>query len=86
MPLDTSQIAFAKDLLKAFRDEYPPRPRLAHEQVGTADAVLTLVTTIEAVAPKAELWTTSPDPADITGHSPLGDHLYITRRHFGLTV
>ena len=84
MPLDTSQIAFAKGLLKAFRDEYPSRP--AHEQVGTADAVLTLVTTIEAAAPKDELWTTSPDPTDITGHSPLGDHLYITRRHFGLTA
>jgi hypothetical protein len=84
MPLDASQIAFAKDLLKAFRDER--RPRLAHEQVGTADAVLTLVTTIEARAPKDELWTSSPEAAEITGHSPLGDHLYITRRHFGLTA
>jgi len=84
MPLDTSQIAFAKDLLKAFRDEYPPR--LAHEQVGTADAVLTLVTTIEAAAHPDDLVTTSPDRAQVTETSRLGDHLYITRKHFGLTV
>ena len=84
MPLDPSQIAFAKDLLKAFRDEYHPRP--AHEIGGISSAVLTLVTTIEAAAPQDERWTSSPDAPEITGHSPLGDHLYITRRHFGLTV
>lgn len=88
MPLDASQLTFAKQLLKAFRDEYGMRHNLSLTRpiAGIQDAVLTLVTTIEAAAHPDDLVTTSPDRAQVTETSRLGDHLYITRKHFGLTV
>lgn len=80
MPLDTSQIAFAKDLLRTLRHHHGATSR------DEASVALTLINLIESRAPEHELWSTSPDPEAVTPDSRLGDHLYITRRHFGLPV
>jgi len=79
MPLDPNQIAFAKDLLRTLRSHHGSS---SHDEASVA---LTIITLIESRAPESELWTSSPDAADVTPNSRLGDHLYITRKHFGLT-
>jgi len=86
MPLAHSQITFAKQILKSFRDTYSSGRGADTLDLGLRDAVLTLVITIEAAAPPNELSTISPNAADVTEASRLGDHLYITRKHFGLSV
>lgn len=86
MPLDANQIAFAKDLLKAIRDEYKPMHPQGSLKAGICSVALMLIHLIESRAPESELWTSSPDAESVTPDSRLGDHLYITRRHFGLTA
>jgi len=80
MPLDPNQIAFAKDLLRTLRSHHGSSSR------DEASVALTIINLIEARAPESELWTSSPEAADVTPESRLGDHLYITRKHFGLTA
>jgi hypothetical protein len=79
MPLDPNQIAFAKDLLRTLRSHHGSSSR------DEASVALTIINLIEARAPESERWTSSPDAADVTPESRLGDHLYITHKHFGLT-
>jgi hypothetical protein len=80
MPLDANQITFAKDLLRTLRSYHGSTSR------DEASVALTLIHIIESRAPESELWTSSPDASEVTPDSRLGDHLYITRKHFGLTV
>lgn len=80
MPLDPNQLTFAKDLLRTLRTHHGATNR------AEAATALTLINLIEARAPESELWTSSPDASDVTRDSRLGDHLYITRKHFGLTA
>lgn len=79
MPLDSNQIAFAKDLLSTLRSHH------GSSTTGEASVALTIINLIESRAPESELWTSSPDAAAVTTASRLGDHLYITRKHFGIT-
>ena len=79
MPLDAPQIAFAKDLLRTLRSYHGSTSR------DEASVALTLINIIESRAPESELWTSSPDASGVTPTSHLGDHLYITRKHFGIT-
>lgn len=74
-----STVAFAKDILRTLRHHHGSTSR------DEASVALTLINLIESRAPESELWTSSPDAADVTAESRLGDHLYITRKHFGLT-
>jgi hypothetical protein len=80
MPLDPNQLAFAKDLLRTLRNHHGSTSRYE------ASVALTLIHLIEGRAPESELWTSSPDASEVTPDSRLGDHLYITRKHFGLTA
>ena len=80
MPLDRDQIAFTKDLLGTLRNHHGSSSR------DEASVVLTIIHLIESRAPESELWTSSPDATEVTSESRLGDHLYITRKHFGLTA
>lgn len=82
MPLDPNQIAFAKDLLRSMRNNYEPNG--SRSNTARRDMALEIILLIEARAPESELWTSSPDAADVTPDSRLGDHLYITRKHFGI--
>jgi hypothetical protein len=79
MPLDTNQLAFAKDLLRTLRHHHGSTSR------DESSVALTVIDLIEGRAPESELWTSSPDAAEVTAAARLGDHLYITRKHFGLT-
>jgi len=99
MPLDASQITFAKDLLRTLRDHHTTIGDVAAAQCPQLGSVhidldtnpvaknsrslmaLEIIHIIESRAPESELWTSSPDATDVT----LGDHLYITRKHFGIT-
>lgn len=83
MPLDPNQIAFAKDLLRSMRNHYDPTD--APSSTARRHMALEIIELIESRAPESELWTSSPDAADVTAESRLGDHLYITRKHFDLT-
>lgn len=80
MPLDPNQLTFAKDLLRTLRNHHGSTNR------AEVSVALTVIHLIEGRSPESELWTSSPDAADVTTDSRLGDHLYITRRHFGLTA
>ena len=79
MPLDATQVAFAKDLLRTLRSYHGSTSR------DEASVALTLIKIIESRAPESELWTSSPDASGVTPNSRLGDHLYLTRKHFGIT-
>jgi hypothetical protein len=80
MPLDASQLTFAKDLLRTLRSYHGSTSR------DEASVALTLIKIIESRAPESDLWTSSPDADQVTPESRLGDHIYITLKHFGLTV
>lgn len=91
MPLDPNQIAFAKDLLRSMRNHYEPtddadgyNPGGSASNTARRHMALEIIELIESRAPESELWTSSPDAAEVTAESRLGDHLYITRKHFGL--
>jgi hypothetical protein len=78
--LTASSVSFATDLLRTLRTHHGSSSR------DEASVALTIIHLIEARAPESELWTSSPDASEVTPGSRLGDHLYITRKHFGLSA